>query len=144
MKILVDILKEATPLHKLFIPELFDLKFQAWHSTWKHLKQTLKWGDFLKAVWGSVVPKASDFSRKQAVYNIESQSSYNYINEYTHTYKAGWHGASLYPMTQIFQPIHNTLTQATLKNIHVLHFKNHGRTEHILLSVWEHTTAQNC
>lgn len=24
--------------NKLFIPELFDLEFRAWHSTWKHLK----------------------------------------------------------------------------------------------------------
>lgn len=70
---------------------------------------------FLKAISGSVVSQPSDFSRKQAVYNIESQSSYNYINEYVHTSKAGLHGASINPMTQIFQLIHNTFIPATLK-----------------------------
>lgn len=54
--------KRSTPLpYKLFIPELFDLEFQAWHCTWKHLKQMLNWGDFLKAIWGSVPPKPLDF-----------------------------------------------------------------------------------
>lgn len=78
--------------------------------------------------------KPSNFSRKQSVYNIELQSSYNYINEYTHTSKAGLHGASINLMTQVFQPIHNTFTTATLK-IDVLHFKNHGRAQYIPFTV---------
>lgn len=132
--------KRSTLPHKLFIPELFDLKFQAWHCTWKHLKQTLNWGDFLKALWGSV---PSNFSRKQSVYNIELQSSYNYINEYPHTSKAGLHGASINPMTQVFQPIHNIFTTATLK-IHMCYtLKTMGELSTFPL-LCKHTTAQNC
>lgn len=45
--------KKSSPPNTLFIPELFDLEVQAWYPTWKqHLKQTLSWGDFLKAIWG--------------------------------------------------------------------------------------------
>lgn len=68
-----------------------------------------------------MVPKPADFSRKQAVYNIESQSSYNYTNEYTRTSKAGLHGASINPMTQIFHPIYNTFTPATLKKMYMFY-----------------------